>query len=461
MPFGAAQILIELIDYDDGDLGWLKEENYQLWEYLQERLVLFKFHDRTKGKDRLEMTLRNDDHKLIDNPIFAKGQKFLISWGWTGNMTPPRRVVVQKVIGRDQIVVKCHCRLALMDRDKVSRFEENMTDSEFVRKVAAEYGYTGQYLHIDETTIRHDIVQNYRTDARFLNYLARKNHFDFYIDFTGLHWHERRTNMEPVKTYIYKNDPGVGDILDVPKFEVNLTRAVAKVKVVARDPRTKKEIIAYGGPNETEMENLGFEDEMGDPDDSDQGRRAGRMARYDVRGGGLMSQEEAQREADARYMETAKKKYKMEMSVIGDPKVRAKRLVDYWGMADLMNGFYYLKEVVHVIEGGKFTQILKGEKDALGKLNTAKKIGRKKSPNPIIRLDDTTIYGDIAEELQRMLTVKATAEGNIIPAWTYGSSGGGAYLGDLQPGDLSGLSDATLDRLFQEGAQSAPPDADM
>lgn len=461
MSFGAVQVLLELIDHDDGDLGWLLEENYLLWEYLQERLLMLKFHDRSRGKDVLELTLRNDDHKLIDNPIFSRGQKLLVSWGWTGNMTVPRRMVVQKIDGRDQVVVKCHCRLSLMDRQKVSRFEEGMTDSEFVRKVAAEYGYTGQYLHIDDTTIRHDIVQNYITDARFLNRLARKNHFEFYIDSTGLHWHERRTNIEPVKTYIYRNDPGVGDILEVPKFETNLTRGVAKVKVIARDPRTKQEVVAYGGPEDTEMDNLGFEDEMGDPDDADQGRRAGRMARYDVRSGGLMTQEEAQLEADARYMETAKNKYKMEMTVIGDPRVSAKKLIDYWGPAEIMNGFYYLHEVVDIIEAGKYTQVLKGRKDAVNKIPVAKKISRKKNANPIIRLEDTTIYGDSGEELQKMLTLKTTAEGNIIPAWTYGSTGGNSYLGDLKPEELSSLSDATLERLAQEGAQSAPPDSDM
>lgn len=461
MQLGTAQILVELIDNDDGDLGFISEQGAQLWEYLQERLISFKYFDRVKGKDRAEMTFRNEDYEMLDNPVFAKGQKLLMSWGWIGHMTTPRRVVVQKIKGRSEVVVTCHCMLSLLDKEKVSRFLDNATDSEFVRWVAEEYGYTGNFLHIDETKVRRDISQNYTTDARFLNRLARRNRFDFYIDSTGLHWHKRKTKATPTKTFIYKTDPVAGGIIEPPQFDVNLTKAIAKVKVVARDPRTKREVVAYGGPNDTEIDSLGFEEEMGDPDDTNQGRRAGRMARVDVRSGGLMTQEEAQAEADARYLETAKKKYKMTMTIDGDPLLGAKHLIDLWGTADIMDGFYFLTEVVHTVEAGTFTQELKGKKDAVNKVPTRKKIARKKRTNTAIRLEDTTIYGDTQPALNRVLTVRPNANGDFVPAWTFAEGEGrNTVFADLGPEELDQLSDATLARLSQLGAQTAQPDAD-
>ncbi len=462
MPFGAAQILVELIDNDDGDENWTVEQDTTMWEYFQERFLKFRFYDRERGKDRAEITFRNNDYKMLDNPVFSKGQKLLMSWGWIGNLTVPQRMVVQKLVGRDKVTVMCHCMLSQLDKEKRSRMWVGATDSEFVRGIAAEYGYTGRYAHVDETDIRHDIAQNYKTDARFINRLARKNGFEFWIDATGFHWHKRRTNVEPIKTYICRTDPGVGSILNVPKFEVNLTNDIAKVKVVARDPRTKREIVAYGGPNDTRIDSLGFEDEMGDPDDANQGRRANRMARVDVRAGGILTQAEAQREADARYFETAKNRYKMEMPVIGDPRVGAKQLVELWETADIMDGTYYLKEVVHDIERGQFTQVLKGRKDAVNKVPSAKKIGRKTNVNATLRLEDTTIWGEKSNELKKVLMVKVSPGGAFIPAWSYGQSGAqGALVGDVSPDELSTLSNATLERLFQQGAQSQAPDTSL
>lgn len=462
MPFGAAQLYIDLIDQDDGDDNWTVENNTTLWEYLTRRLVSFKFYDRIKGKDRCEMVFRNEDYGMLDNPVFSKGQKLLVSWGWSGNMNVPQRVVVQKITGRENITVMCHCMLSQLDKEKKSRMWVGSTDAEFVRDIAAEYGYTGRYAHIEETSIRHDIVQNYKTDARFLNRLARKNGFDFWIDATGLHWHKRKVNVEPTKTYVCRVDPGRGSVIDIPKFEVNLTKDIAKVAVYARDPRTKKEVVAYGGPNDTELESLGSEDEMGDPDDPSLGRRANRMARVDVRSGGMMTQEEAQREADARYTETARDRYKMEMTVVGDAQVGAKQLIALWNTADIMDGLYFLTEVVHIIENGSFTQELKGRKDAVNKVPAARKTHRRGNQSSAIRLEDTTIFGEGPAELKKVLTVKVSATGNFVPAWTYGQSGGQGDVGEnVSASELSTLSDATLERLFQQGSQSQAPDTNL
>lgn len=462
MPYGGAQIVVQLVDFDSGDDSYYGDY-LQMMEFLQTRMMSFKVVDRDRGKDRLEMTFRNDDFALIDSPVFAKGQKLLVTWGWPGEMVPPRRFIIQSVKGGDVVTVAAHCRLSLMDREKVSRFEENITHSEFVRKVVEEYGYSGTYQWVQDTDVCCDVTQCHMTDARMLNLLARKNGFVFYEDATGIHWHSRNLQTEPVRWFFWRNDPGRGDLLGPPRFDINMSRGISKVRVTYRDPATKEYGEVFGGPDDTEMDSLGEETEMGNLDDSDQGKRAGRMNRSDVRYGGVMTQEEAQREADARYYETANGRYKMEVPIIGDPRVGAKLLVGFVGISEMLDGLYYITEAAHTVAGGKWVIELKCRKNAINKVKTAKvaKRGAKEQKNP-----DATEPNEEAltesETLKKTVTLTTDSAGNVVPAWSFEGSGqpSGA-LDTLTPDQIEALNEKTLDTLYQLGGQSAEPDSAM
>ncbi len=462
MPFGGAQVVIQLVDFDDGDDNYYGDY-LKMVEFLQTRLISFKVNDRDRGKDRLTLTLRNDDFAMIDSPVFAKGQKLLTTWGWPGRMVPPRRFIVQKVKGSNPVTVMAHCRLSLLDKEKKSRFMENVTDSEFVRIVAEEYGYTGNFQAIEDTGARHDVTQSNMTDARMVHRLARKNGFVFYEDASGLHWHTKNVMVEPVRWYIYRQDQGKGDILGEPRFDFNMTRGISKVKVLFRDPRTKEYGEVFGGPDHTEIDALGEETEMGNADDPDQGRRADRMTRIDTRYGGSKTREEAQVEADARYKETASKRYKMQVLVIGDERIGAKMVVGFVGMSDVLDGLYYIRECETDINGGKFVQRLKCHKNAVNKLKTAKvaKRGSKEKPNPAITQLDESVIEVGGFTLKPVITLTTDTAGNIIPAYTYASQAGGEWgpMSGLGPDQIANLNDKLLDSLYQQGGQSAEPDS--
>jgi len=462
MPFGGAQVIIQLIDFDYGDDSYYGDYLDMVY-FLQNRMLSFRVLDRDKGKDTLRIQLRNDDFKIVDSPVFAKGQKFLVTWGWPGDMATPRRFVVQKVKGGNPVTVTAHCRLSLMDKEKKSRFEEGMTDSEFVRMVVEEYGYSGIYQWVEETHVRRDITQSHKTDARMLHKLAKRNGFVFYEDATGIHFHKRNYNAEPARWYVYRQDEGRGDILGEPKPEINMSKGISKVKVTFRDPRTKEYGEVFGGPDDTELDSLGEETEMGDADDPNQGRRADRMTRIDVRHGGSMTREEAQLEANARYIETASARYKMTVPVIGDPSISAKVVVGYVGISDVLDGLYYIKECEHVIVGGKYVQTQKLRKNAVNKINTAKKAKRgskeKKNPN-VIDLGESLILGEVPT-LKKQLTLTTNAAGEVVTSYVFtdGQEGTVGLTRDLTPGEVQNLSDRALEELYQLGAQSAEPDS--
>jgi phage protein D len=459
MPFGHAHIFMQLIDYDNGDDTWYGQW-LDMWQVINERIIRFEFSDHVRKVDQLKLTLRNDDFALLENPVFVAGQKIVVTWGWPGQTKVPRRMIVKKIKGGNPLTVIMHDTSRLLDKSKKSKTWEGVTHSEVVREIGGAYGYTGQYLHIEETKQRGDVVQNYKSDARFVARLAKKNGFDFYIDASGMHWHTRSLDGNSVKTYIYRSDPVVGDIIEEPRVEANLTRGLARVKVVARDPYTKALWEVYGGPDDTELDTIGLEDVSGNPDDPDQGLRASRLARDDVRYAGKLTEQEAKLEADARYREVMDKKFKMSLTVIGNGRVGAKTLVDVYGVSDSYDGLFFIKECLDVIEGGKFTQQLKLLKNNMRKVPTTKKRrrGRKEKTNPnagVIRLEEQVV--SIKLRSVRRFTTDPDGEPVLANYWVDDT---GEKVGRVdyetsaffEPGKDLGLYAAG-------GAQSVSPDA--
>lgn len=460
MPLAGAKVIIELIQPDDGDVE--AQANAALISALvEDRLESFKFTDKDTGKDSAELVFRNDDYLMLDMPVFTKGMKLLMTWGWDGQMAMPRRMIVMKVRGGDMITVTCHCTLALLDKKKRARNEVFITDSEFVRIVAKDHGYTGVLADIEETSeMRDSITQKRRsTDARMLHQLARRNGFVFYMDASGLHWHRRRTDLDPVKTYWYRTDPGRGDILAPPRIEANLSRAVAQVKVLARDP------IRKGAPIEVTADDsnagdtaLGNENEFGDPNET-MSQREERITRIDERSAGLASEAEAQAEAAARYRNTAKGRYKMGLDVIGDARVGAKEVVDVWNVSDLFDGLYYIKECVHTVDNGGFRQELSLIKDSLREVKAGKKSQRKGKRNK--NISDKDKKYEVLQNADYELTAKMEFElgpnGEAIPRWRYYEKGEATgWTRDLSVEEINQIKDDDLAFIASTGTTSLP-----
>lgn len=417
MPYPHAIIAIRLLDYDAGDdidgVGTADE----MLDYLTSRILSFRFSDHARKKDMIEMNFRNEDYSLFDRPIFVKGQKLLVTWGFPGATAAPRRVIIVSIKGGREVTVRGHCTLSLFDKKKQSRFMAGVTDSEFVRAVASEYGYKGTLVHIDRTDERHDITQaRWMTDARMMRKLAKRNGFDFYVDSTGLHWHKQPASREPFHNYIYKRDAGQGEILEPPEFEANLTKGVSKVRVVARDPLLRAVVEGTAGINDETDVSLGNEDELFDPDDADLGNRGARISEDEVVIGGLMTAAEAKLQARGRYRDTARKRYKLTLKVIGNARMGAKNLIGLWGDVSVsFSGLYHIHEVITDIAGGKFTMMLRGRKDSLAEVRAAKKRRRRVNVNAA----GDKLPKDASSEFRRIITPITLPSGEIVPGWLF------------------------------------------
>lgn len=326
---------------------------------LTESVERFEYTDRERAADKLTLTVDNENLSNFDDPVWKKGQLLDVSWGYSGNAAPTRRVVVQSVVGARTLQVEALGQELLFASERRARTFEDATRSEVVREIAREGGWSEDLLDVQETTIRYgSIVQARRTDAEFIRRLAILEGFEWYVDFDGFHWHERRLGQRPAKVYVWHSDPGRGEVIDF-EVENDVTARPGRVRVRGRDPMTGEDFeveASNDAPSEATRDVLAPIVEVGDPE-----RFAGRLldestepearvAQTDVRATTSADAPTAQREATARFRRAQQAAVKMRLTLVGDPGLLAKSVVECRNFGARLSLRYYVREVVHLID---------------------------------------------------------------------------------------------------------------
>lgn len=384
---GSPRVEISSLQSDEGD-GPI--------EIFRDRLTLFRFIDKDKGVDKAEFTLINNDRACLDSPHLRNGEKFLVSWGYEDEMSIARRMVVKKAAQSGlNYVVHAKDESVLLDKKRERRVWHGVRDSEVVRDILALNGYDGLLANIVETeTVRASVTQN-TSDARMIQRLANRNGYVWWIDAAGGHFTPRMTSSEPFKWFTYRGFyEGDGVILgEGPQIEANLSKDIAKVRVLAIDAFTHEEVVAEVGAADEEdtlgdhinrhIASLGEEQEVGDPDNP-QGNRQTRISRSEDVNLGIATQDEVDEAAQAIYREVAGGRYKMNMPIKGEPRLGAKMLIGIREYCDTFDGMYYVKEATTTISKGEYRMDLRTRRDALGKLRNKNvlKVKKKKNESP-------------------------------------------------------------------------------
>ncbi len=319
----------------------------------------FEYMDRERAADKLTLTIDNEDLSNFDDPVWKKGSLLDVTWGYPGNAAPKRRVVIQSVVGARTLQVEALGQELLFASERRARTFEDATRSEVVREVAREGGWSDELLDVQETTIRYgSIVQARRTDAEFLRRLAILEGFEWYVDFDGFHWHERRLGQRPTKVYIWHSDPGRGEVIDFD-VENDVTARPGRVRVRGRNPLTGEDFEANASneaPSEVDRDVLAPIAEAVDPESflgillDDSTEPEARVAQTDVRATSSADEPTAQREATARFRRAQQAAVKMSLTLIGDPGLLAKTVVELRNFGTRLSLRYYVREVVHTID---------------------------------------------------------------------------------------------------------------
>jgi hypothetical protein len=212
---------------------------------------------------------------------------------------------------------------------------------------------------------------------------------------------------------------------------------------------TKQFVERSIGLNDEQDVSLGLDEEIFDPEDDDIGKRGARVGEEIRIPGGWMTDQEALARASSEYRMSAQKKYKMELSVIGDARVGAKNLIGLWGdVSETFSGLYYVKEALSIIQGGSFTQRLSCERDAQQNVSAAKKKSPKKRTNQVGK-----------EQAVWYLTTITLPSGENVPGYMWSDDGGKTPIATRQmtEEEFDGLSEYNKEQLrYNAGGVSYP-----
>ncbi len=342
---------------------------------LSEKVLSFIYEDSEKKADKLVLSVSNWDLKNFDDPVWRKGNILEVSWGYPDDMAPTREVVIQKVTGFQTLNVEGHAKSVLMNKLARCRTFENLRRSDVVKKVAQENGYGPSLQDVEDTEHVLPLVTQARmTDAQLLRRLADREGFEFYVDFDGLHFHQRRLGQRPIRVLRWFTAPEVGEVLSI-SIENDVTAKPGAVSVRGRDPLRKKDIDERGSNEKTQRDSLAPVIEIVDPETGST-RLERRNIAEDIRSTAETSSGTAKREADARYRRAQHLTVELTATVLGDPSLLAKTVVEFQGISQRLSGKYYVREAKHKIDGSGYTVELRCLRDGHSELGGAPSKGR-------------------------------------------------------------------------------------
>ncbi len=353
----SAPLLLVKLETNDGE-----------FRVVTESVLSFKYTDRERAADVLKITVDNSDLTQFDDPLWRKGGKLKVQWGYPGGMSPERTVVITSVKGFRELQIEANALSVVMNTNVRCRVFENTTITEIARTIAAENGFGPDLQIIDIIDEVQEVFTQARlTDAQFLRRWASRVGFEFFVDFDGLHFHERRLGDAPVRVIIWHEDPGQGDIIGDPTVENDLTARPGRTRVQGRDPMTRTDIDVTAN-NDTDPDRHVLAPIIG-IFDFDAGNAIAveqTLASSDIVPTADATTPSARRRARARFRRTQQVAVKMTLPIVGDPLLLAKTVVEVRGMGQRLSIRYYVKEVEHDLGTGGYVCKLKLISDGHG-----------------------------------------------------------------------------------------------
>lgn len=329
----------------------------------------FEFIDSERKADRVRLTVDNDDLRNFDDPIWRKGGKIVVSWGYVGNMAPARTCVIRSVKGFRELEIEAVAESIVMDRFTVIKTWEGKTRSQIVSEIAKRNGYRD--ADIQTTSEVYESIVQRATDAQFLRQLANKQGFEFYIDHTGFHWHERRLGSKPIRTLTYRTSDG-GDFIGDPSIENDLTAKPGRTKVKGRDALNRKNFETQAdNDTDTDRDSLSEIADVIDPETGEITTVQRPVSTEETRSTTEPNESTAKTEAKARFRRNIQLAVKMKAEIVGDPQLFAKSVIRVDGIGKRLSQPYWVKEVTHSVSSSGYTTSLDLVSDGHGGHSTS------------------------------------------------------------------------------------------
>jgi len=346
-----------------------------------------------KKADKCNITFLNDELIYPDDPTFDCGAELAVSWGYPGNKSPLRNVIVQKYTpGWPDFKVECAGKGILLHKIKDTRSWDRVKRSDVAKELAEKWGYGPELQDIDDTEEVYDhITKSMMTDAAFLTKMAAKeakrgNGFIFSVDQTGFYFRREKLGAPPMRTFRFvPRNTDQGDLKSFPTFDaVSVQNKPGKVTATGVDLVNGKKVTGTAS-NETdpgratlgshvivfakvgthEINDTNTSKNFTDDPRVSSGTDAENAAAESTQATGARSDTEAKKNATAAFSSSTGKASKCSLDLIGDPRIFSKDVIRIEGIGKRLSGNYYVSEAQHDVKPGNFELKLKLRRDAL------------------------------------------------------------------------------------------------
>lgn len=333
------------------------------------RIAKVEFTDDESKADKLAIDVDNSDLYHLDSPIWREGNIVKLSWGTGGFYAPDRDCKIDKVSGGT--VLHVEAKGGEMSINKIFRMRrfENVKRSDIAKTVASEMGFSSQQMFVQDTgEVLEQVTQARQTDAMFLMSLARREGFDWFIDFDGFHFHERQLQQKPQLVLRYRSGDRDGSDIISFNFEKGVAAtAPGSIKVVGRDPLTKEDYEFIADNDSVGRHSLAGSILAVGPDDA--AKHGEPLAAVNATQLVVPSSEStrasAERFARGLYKRVQLSAVQLDVTARGVPCLLAKSTVKVEGLGPTLSGIYHIKSIAHKIRPSPYTMALKLARDGM------------------------------------------------------------------------------------------------
>ena len=342
-------------------------EGQDLGKFLDDDVLSLSVEDHAEDADAAAFEITNRKNQWIDHALFDRGNAVEVFLGY-GPQPPKLFEGVIAVVephfpgdGVPTLSITAYDRSYLM-RKKGDRDEAypDRAPNDLIREIAQRYRFRAEEIVTpEETPERRYFQQESQSDWDFLKGLAKEIGFELYLELGVLYFRKPRTRPEAVPgTFAYRDN--------LQSFEPSLSaeKPVSKVVVRGWDEIAKQTFqVEVDDPFAADRDVLG---EQSGSDFMDEG--FGDSVR-------ILDDVVAANETHARAIGVAyfrRKEFELinaTGSCVGDPELKAKRLIRIAGVGQKFSGTYYLTRVTHRFDDGGYLCDFEAKRNAISKIS--------------------------------------------------------------------------------------------
>jgi len=278
---------------------------------------------------------------VIDNDQFKPGNEIKIKMGYGSTLDT---MIVGEITalspeygnnGAVEIRINGYDRLYRLGYGRKIRSFRNMKDSDIVSQIAQDWRLTPQ---VDATDVTHDYVfQNNQTDREFLAERARALRYELRVEDKTLFFQKSKEDQSAVTSMTY------GEVLVEFFPRLSTLNQTSKVEVRGWSVKNKEAVSGEAATSDV-ISTMG-------------GQKAGGKIAEEIAGDSkrIVTGEHAPTKGEAEDLARAALNRAMTEFIIGDgrcvgnPDVKAGKVVELKGLGDRFSGMYYIASCVHSI----------------------------------------------------------------------------------------------------------------